>query len=357
MKKNILYIVNKKYKSNEHTDSVNKISEIIIKEMELREKINLKIFKNFLGLKQILSLLKKDRKKIITLFTEFKKIYREKYDLIIYSSEAELNPFTLLIKSKNIFIYLHGAEFFSHPELRAKSRSNFDEIISRICIRLVKKKKKIKFLTVSSYAQINWSLGFKIPINKIFITYNPINNIYFQINEKKSQNFESNYFLHISNFKPQKNTKFILEVWKDFNLKYPNFKLLLVGPNNTTIDDNFKQNIINLGVVNENILIEKLLTSRALIFPSLVESFGLPIIEALSLGCPVITSNNTACTEIGTIFTTQINPYNKNELLNALIYHAENKIIFNENNSLFKKYQQQFTGASVVNKILNCYEE
>ena len=63
----------------------------------------------------------------------------------------------------------------------------------------------------------------------------------------------------------------------------------------------------------------------AFVFPSLHESFGLPILEAMACGVPVITSNVTACPEIAGDAAILINPRSVEDISNAMIKIAENK--------------------------------
>lgn len=102
-------------------------------------------------------------------------------------------------------------------------------------------------------------------------------------------------YIYVSNGTPHKNHERLIEVFCDFYDKYKIGKLIL------TIDQNFplllelieykiKQSypITNIGFVDRDILQEKYNESEFLIFPSLAESFGLGLIEAVECGCKVI---------------------------------------------------------------------
>jgi glycosyltransferase involved in cell wall biosynthesis len=58
--------------------------------------------------------------------------------------------------------------------------------------------------------------------------------------------------------------------------------------------------------------------SGAFIFPSLHESFGMPLAEAMACGIPLITSNNTACREIAGDASVQVDPYGVSAIANAM---------------------------------------
>jgi glycosyltransferase involved in cell wall biosynthesis len=60
------------------------------------------------------------------------------------------------------------------------------------------------------------------------------------------------------------------------------------------------------------------------VFPSLHETFGMPIIEAMACGCPVITSTHPGCAEIAGDAALLVNPYSVSELTNVM-----QQLIFN----------------------------
>jgi glycosyltransferase involved in cell wall biosynthesis len=58
--------------------------------------------------------------------------------------------------------------------------------------------------------------------------------------------------------------------------------------------------------------------ARAVIFPSLYEGFGLPVLEAMQLGTPVITSRTSSLPEIGGDAALYVNPYDINDIARAI---------------------------------------
>lgn len=104
------------------------------------------------------------------------------------------------------------------------------------------------------------------------------------------------YFFYISNLRPRKNVSRLLEAWEDFSSQHPDYSLVIAGRN-----DNYKSNsdkVIFPGVVSEEEKVALYKGSIALVFPSLYEGFGLPILEAQKLGIPVISSNSSSLPEV-----------------------------------------------------------
>jgi len=179
-------------------------------------------------------------------------------------------------------------------------------------------------ITVSQYAKrtLVEKLGFDE--NKVFIIYHGVDSNVFNPNGSRLK-LKRPYFLHVSQYVPpyhnMKNLKRILEAYVQLPLK-PKPYLVLVIPS-------YPEDINIDGVI----LIKKALPSKelaklyrgalALVFPSLHETFGMPILEAMACGCPVITSNVTACPEIAGDAALLVNPYSASSIAKAMELVAE----------------------------------
>ena len=83
-------------------------------------------------------------------------------------------------------------------------------------------------------------------------------------------------------------------------------------------NEGFKNGIINHITGNNDVLKGLYLSSTVLVYPSLYEGFGLPILEAMSLGCPVICSNISAIKEIGGEAARYFDPNNIDDMTTAI---------------------------------------
>ena len=107
----------------------------------------------------------------------------------------------------------------------------------------------------------------------------------------------------------------------------------------------FKSEKINLENINfltgdDNLLKDLYLNSTALIYPSLYEGFGLPIIEAMSLGCPVACSNSSSMTEVGGDAANYFNPNDIDSMTNSIeevVFSTEKRNILIEKGFLQNK--------------------
>lgn len=119
------------------------------------------------------------------------------------------------------------------------------------------------------------------------------------------------------NLEPRKNLPRLINALELLNEKNGlSVSLHLSGPagwKNSTLfslleNSPIKHLVTHLGFLSEEALQNEYLTCKALVYPSLYEGFGLPVLEALSLDCPVLTSKNTVMEEIAGNAALYFNP-------------------------------------------------
>lgn len=81
---------------------------------------------------------------------------------------------------------------------------------------------------------------------------------------------------------------------------------------------NRRRNIVHLDYVTSRILVDLIRGARAVLFPSLYEGFGLPVLEAMTLGTPVVTSQASSLPEVGGDAALYVNPYETTEIARAI---------------------------------------
>jgi glycosyltransferase involved in cell wall biosynthesis len=114
-----------------------------------------------------------------------------------------------------------------------------------------------------------------------------------------------NNILYVGNRAGYKNFSVLLTAFSESLLLRSDFTLVAFGGGD--FDDNEKELISEFGLNDkvihlsgdDNVLRDLYMSSRVLVYPSLYEGFGLPLLEAMALGCPVITSNVSSMPEIG----------------------------------------------------------
>lgn len=145
----------------------------------------------------------------------------------------------------------------------------------------------------------------------VSITYNAVSPAYRTIEAEAKRKLapfglERPYFFHISKFSARKNPWTILKAFKEFRTgSSRDFQLLLAGKGwdgeavTQFLDEHdLKTHVIRPGFVSEEEAVLFYNFAAAFLFPSLCEGFGMPNLEAMACGCPVITSEAFAVKEI-----------------------------------------------------------
>ncbi|MDZ7962347.1 MAG: glycosyltransferase family 1 protein [Aulosira sp. DedQUE10] len=135
-----------------------------------------------------------------------------------------------------------------------------------------------------------------------------------------------NYFLYIGRQDAYKNVQRLISAFAALpNCK--DYELWLVGPSDRRYTPTLQAQVAELGITNQVKFLDYVAYSElptiingaiALVFPSLWEGFGLPVLEAMACGTPVITSNISSLPEVAGDAAILINPYNTEEITAAM---------------------------------------
>lgn len=161
---------------------------------------------------------------------------------------------------------------------------------------------------------------------KIHLVYNGVDEKWFSIKKGKPVHNKP-YFIFVGNVKPHKNLRRLIEAYK---LASPNIKqdLILVGKKEGFINGEnsiselikgFEDRITFTGYVSDEELMQYVAQADAMIFPSLYEGFGLPPLEAMAAGTPVLASNAASIPEICGDKATYFNPLQIEDMEKAFI--------------------------------------
>lgn len=107
------------------------------------------------------------------------------------------------------------------------------------------------------------------------------------------------FFLFVGKRSRRRNVPAILDAFARHRRAFPTHHLVFVGPEGGPPLPGREVGILDAGHVVEPVLRGLMADARALVYPSDYEGFGLPVVEALASGCPVVTLRNSALTEAG----------------------------------------------------------
>ena len=130
------------------------------------------------------------------------------------------------------------------------------------------------------------------------------------------------YMLCVSNRKPHKNEPRVLEAFAQAALPSEVCLVLTGAPTDALLQQaaqlGIAQRVVFLGRVEESKLPSLYRGAIALLFPSLYEGFGLPVIEAMACGTPVLTSNTTSLPEVAGDAAVLVDPTSVPDIAHAI---------------------------------------
>ncbi len=170
---------------------------------------------------------------------------------------------------------------------------------------------------------------------KISVTYQaPLTIINKQLtisNLLKKLHIDAPYVLYVGNAYPHKNLGTLIDAWKIFFSEHPEYQLVLAGkesPWYETLKHNARGigNIVFTGYVEDSELVELYQHARLYVFPSLYEGFGLPPLEAMAYGVPVISSSASCLPEILGNAALYFDPSDAHDIARAMEHGIEEDI-------------------------------
>ncbi|MHC1681563.1 MAG: glycosyltransferase family 4 protein [Clostridiaceae bacterium] len=291
-------------------------------------------------------------------------IFKEKPDLVHFPAF----PPGLLVFHKNIVFTLHDATMWKHKRTTSWKNKLYMKPLSELAI-----KKSKKIFTVSEDSKKNIVDIFLKSRDKIVVTSESISEKYTKIRdiqavEQVKKRFYTGdiYLLSVCSLEPRKNIPKLLEAFHGLIKKRKEYdlKLVLVGRkawgnniiNNKIEELNLKERIVITDYVSDEDLLCLYNGAYCFIYPSLYEGFGLPILEAMACGIPVITSNNSSIPEVAGDAAILINSSSKNEI-EAAISKVLHDIDLREK-MIKKGYARvrNFSWEKIIKNVVNQYK-
>lgn len=267
--------------------------------------------------------------------------WRENLDLIHFPH------FNVPIFTPGKFIVtIHDLILTHFPTVRASTHSRLYYYLKNWAYRLViwlAVKRAARVIAVSEFTKQDIVQQFKIAPSKIAVTYEGISNLSkgrdsLFVSKLDSQEVLSQYniahkfLLYVGNAYPHKNLEFLLKAFSRLHSEQPDLRLVLVGKLdyfylrlqnfarslNLWQKDNRNNSVIFAGYVPDAQLALFYEAASVYIFPSLYEGFGLPPLEAMSQGCPVLSSNLSSLPEILSDACLYFNPEQADDLINKI---------------------------------------
>jgi glycosyltransferase involved in cell wall biosynthesis len=193
--------------------------------------------------------------------------------------------------------------------------------------------------TVSEFSKQDISKTYHIPLQKIDVLYCGLNDHFtapvHENAKKQAISITQNkpYFLFTGTFHPRKNLPRLITAFENFKKRTNSTTMLILAGNNKWASKETKQalatsiyskDIVVTGRVPAEVLVALTRKAKALVFISLFEGFGIPLLEAAAAKIPIISSKNSAMEEIAGDAALLVNPRSIKEITSALKKMDEN---------------------------------
>jgi glycosyltransferase involved in cell wall biosynthesis len=250
----------------------------------------------------------------------------------LYHSTFIPAPFSLV---DSVFT-MHDVSPFTHPEFYPKA------IRRRLCPMIERGLKQAKhIICISENSRQTTSEYFNIPLEKISVVYHGIDKRFQKQPPNKALSsvkqvfgIEGPYLLYVGKLEARKNIARMLEAFYLYKQQTGSeHKLILVGRRFWDlhgIDETIgrlklKDSIVELGYVSDEELVSLYSAADLFLFPTLWEGFGFPVLEAMSCGLPVITSNVSCLPEIANGAAELVDPNSSESIATAINTVMRNK--------------------------------
>jgi glycosyltransferase involved in cell wall biosynthesis len=236
-----------------------------------------------------------------------------------------------------------------------------------------------RVFAVSKFTKSELEKLFGIPANRIEVIYNAIDERFLHGHATQAdrdlieQRYIVNYpfLLYAGRISPHKNLVRIIEAFSALKAelakenKYPDLKLIIIGDElskhpdlrRTVIKSGVQNDVRFLGFVPIDVLRIFYDMAKIFVFPSLYEGFGLPPLEAMVHGTPVVTSNTSSLPEVVGNAAVLVNPENVFEIRRALQRVLADQLLREKMKQRSYEQSQLFSWDKSASRVLQVYEE
>lgn len=249
------------------------------------------------------------------------KIEADKYLFLAFTSP-------MLFFKRRIISTIHDMGAWDYPQ----SLSFKQKIYARVGCSIAAKSSEV-LLTVSEFSKKRITEILKVKENKVHVAYSAISNELKKANYpdysvlKKKYSLPDKYIMTLSTLEPRKNMTLLIDAFASIQDKV-DYDVVLVGRKGWKIDELVKKcqygRVHVTGFVEDDEVISLYKNSICFIFPTAYEGFGLPPVEALSLGTPVISSDAASMPEVLRKQAVFFKSNNKQELCELLLNLEKN---------------------------------
>lgn len=260
-----------------------------------------------------------------------------------------------------LVLTLHDIIFLEPRDKQNRSLyQNMGWLYRRLVVpRILDKCKRI--ITVSDFERQNIIRKLAISEERIVRIYNGYNEWFRPLDDRKGS-----YFFFLGNTDPKKNTERTLVAYAKY-LRQSDVKrdLLMADLDAEYLDDIIQRNNIDdirphlrmPGYIVNSKLPRIYNDAFAFLYTSLRESFGIPLLEAMACGTPVITSNTSSMPEIAGSEAILVNPESSDEIARMMLRLENDKAFYERQKAIGPERAKLFSWRKTTEQLVEVYKE
>jgi glycosyltransferase involved in cell wall biosynthesis len=262
-----------------------------------------------------------------------KKLKRGDSSVLFVFTDHALGPWVPLVKDRPHIIHCH--DFLAQRSALNKIKENPTSFTGRMYQKFIRNgySKGNNFISVSNKTNEDLQEFLVTKPNLSEVVYNGLNRQFMNVETREARasfgeitgiDLSSGYLLHVGGNQWYKNRIGVIEIYESWrNISNLSLPLLLIGKSaNPGLArkkemSQYAEDIFFLTNITDQQLQVAYAGARLLLYPSLAEGFGWPIVEAMASGCPVITTNEAPMTEVAAeaAFLIRRKPENKKDIM------------------------------------------
>ncbi len=229
-----------------------------------------------------------------------------------------------------------------------------------------------KIIAISEYTKKDIIKLLKIPADKIVVIPEAASK---EFNTKisseeierarKKYKIGKNYFLHTGTLNPRKNLEFLVKVFSEVNKKYSDYQLVIAGKKGWYYEGLFslvqklkiQDKVIFTGYIDDVDAPALYRGAKIFLFPSLYEGFGLPPLEAMNCGTPVVSSNASSLPEVLGPKGILLDPNDQQSWIKNICALISNQDYWQEISNYSLMQAKKFSWEKCAEKTLEVYEK
>lgn len=267
------------------------------------------------------------------LYNRLNRYFRLPYKLF-FREEADVTQFFNYVLPPGVkgktALYVYDMAYKVYPEtIGEKTLRMLNENLAESCRRAD------RIITISEFSKQEIIKYLGIPSEKIAVVpcavdhsvYNNIIDLDLLTVIKNKFNIDQDYFLYLGTLEPRKNIERLIDAYAALHKRDTLIpKLVIAGKNGWNYDNVYKkvnnykinENVIFTGYIKAEEAVTLLKGALAFVFPSIYEGFGMPPLEAMACGVPIITSNVSSLPEVVQDAGYLIDPFSAEDLSEAM---------------------------------------